>query len=108
MKTATHAESILHQVAAGTPGAMDACMEKFSGLVWSLTRQLSFVGSDADDAVQEIFIDIWKRVTELSCVEISELIKTPFFKRGKIGAVMDDVVIGQELLLPRPCVFAPR
>jgi hypothetical protein len=47
-------------------------------------------------------------VTELSCVEVSELIKTPFFKRGKIGAVMDDVVIGQELLLPRPCVFAPR
>jgi len=44
-------------------------------------------------------------VMELSCVECIVLIKTPFFKRGKIGAVVDDVVIGQELLLPRPRVF---
>ncbi len=72
MKTDTHAESILHQVAAGTPGAMDACMEKFSGLVWSLTRQLSFAGSDADDAVQEIFIDIWKSAVRFDPAIASE------------------------------------
>jgi hypothetical protein len=44
-------------------------------------------------------------VMELSCVEFIVLIKTPFFNRGKIGAVMDDVVMGQELLSPRPHVF---
>jgi hypothetical protein len=44
-------------------------------------------------------------VMELSSVEFIVLIKTPFFKRGKIGAVVEDVVIGQELLLPRVCVF---
>jgi hypothetical protein len=44
-------------------------------------------------------------VMELSCVEFIVLIKTPFFKRGKIGALVVDVVIGQELLSPRVCVF---
>ena len=44
-------------------------------------------------------------VMELSCVECIVLIKTPFFKRGKIGALVVDVVIGQELLSPRVCVF---
>jgi hypothetical protein len=44
-------------------------------------------------------------VMELSCVEVIVLIKTPFFKRGKIGAVIGDVVIRQELLSPKVCVF---
>jgi hypothetical protein len=44
-------------------------------------------------------------VMELSCVEFIVLIKTPFFNRGKIGVVMDGVVIGQELLSPRPRIF---
>jgi hypothetical protein len=35
---------------------------------------------------------------ELSCVEVSELMKTPFFRRGKIGLVVDVVVMVQELL----------
>ena len=42
---------------------------------------------------------------ELSSVEAGELIKTPFFKRGNIGVVVDVVVMVQELLWPRPCVF---
>ncbi|MCX5639318.1 MAG: sigma-70 family RNA polymerase sigma factor [Planctomycetota bacterium] len=52
--------SLLHQVAAGEPGAMDKCMDRFGGLVWSLARRLALGGSDADDAVQEIFIDVWR------------------------------------------------
>ena len=44
-------------------------------------------------------------VIELSCVELIVLIKTPFFKRGKIGAAVVDVVIRQELLSPKVCVF---
>ncbi len=42
---------------------------------------------------------------ELSCVEVNELIKTPFFRRGKIGAALDVVVMVQELLWPRPFAF---
>ena len=42
---------------------------------------------------------------EFSCVEVCELIKMPFFRRGNMGAVVDVVVMVQELLRPRPCAL---
>lgn len=35
-------------------------MERFSGLVWSIARKLSADPTDAEDAVQEVFIDLWR------------------------------------------------
>ncbi|NBQ13249.1 MAG: sigma-70 family RNA polymerase sigma factor [Proteobacteria bacterium] len=52
--------SILMELASGQPGAMQRCMDRFGGLVWSLARRQTSSGADADDAVQEIFIDVWK------------------------------------------------
>ncbi|MFM1823041.1 MAG: hypothetical protein RI967_1307, partial [Planctomycetota bacterium] len=56
----TDEPSILARVAAGDPAAPSACIERFSGLVWSLARRLCPSATDAEDAVQEIFIDLWK------------------------------------------------
>ena len=42
---------------------------------------------------------------ELSCVEVNELIKTPFFRRGNIGVTLDVVVIVQGLLAQGLCIF---
>jgi RNA polymerase sigma factor (sigma-70 family) len=56
----TEEPSILERVAAGDPSAPAACIERFSGLVWSLARRLCPSATDAEDAVQEIFIDLWK------------------------------------------------
>jgi RNA polymerase sigma factor (sigma-70 family) len=35
-------------------------MARFGGLVWSIARKLSADPSDAEDAVQEVFIDLWR------------------------------------------------
>jgi RNA polymerase sigma-70 factor (ECF subfamily) len=35
-------------------------MDVYGGLVWSLARRLSQSAADAEDATQEIFLDIWK------------------------------------------------
>jgi len=35
-------------------------MDRFGGLVWSIARKLSADPSDAEDAVQEVFIDLWR------------------------------------------------
>jgi RNA polymerase sigma-70 factor (ECF subfamily) len=35
-------------------------MDQFSGLVWSLARRYSESTADAEDATQEIFLEIWK------------------------------------------------
>lgn len=39
---------------------MDACLDRYGGLVWSIARRLCRNTSEAEDAVQEAFMAIWK------------------------------------------------
>jgi RNA polymerase sigma-70 factor (ECF subfamily) len=52
--------SILQRIAAGDPHAVDECLDQYRGLIWSLARRLSPVYADAEDAVQEIYLEIWR------------------------------------------------
>lgn len=49
---------LLPRVASGESAAVEECVRRYKGLVWSLARR--YAGQDAEDAVQEIFIDLWK------------------------------------------------
>ena len=51
-------EPILPRVAAGDPAAFQECVDRYKSLIWWLARK--WVGADADDAVQEIFLNIWR------------------------------------------------
>jgi RNA polymerase sigma-70 factor, ECF subfamily len=53
-------DSMLLAVARGDARAVRDCMDRYSGLVWSIARRMSPNETDAEDAVQEIFIDLWK------------------------------------------------
>jgi RNA polymerase sigma-70 factor, ECF subfamily len=52
--------SILKQIAAGNRDAVALCIDRFGGLVWSLARKFCKNATDAEDAVQEIFTEIWR------------------------------------------------
>ncbi len=52
--------AVLQRVAEGDPGAVNDCIEQFGGLVWSLARKLCPDRAEAEDAVQEIFVSVWK------------------------------------------------
>ena len=52
--------SILEKVARQEPGAIDEMMKRFGGLVWSLARRTCPDATEAEDAVQEIFVEIWR------------------------------------------------
>lgn len=51
--------SILERIAAGDRGAVNECLDRYGDLVWSLARRYLRNGADAEDAVQDIFIDVW-------------------------------------------------
>jgi len=52
-------QSILERVAAGDTAAVGECLDRYGDLVWSLARRYLRNAADAEDAVQDIFIDIW-------------------------------------------------
>jgi len=54
------ADSILQRIAAGDSAAVDECLRQYGGLVWSLARRFSNDHAEAEDSVQEAFIDVWK------------------------------------------------
>lgn len=66
-------ESILARVAAGEMGAVDACIKRYSGPVWSLARRLLPREHDAEDAVQEVFLDLWKSADRFNSESGSEM-----------------------------------
>jgi RNA polymerase sigma-70 factor (ECF subfamily) len=53
-------ESLLKRVASGDQLAIAALTDRYGGLVWSLARRFCYDPADAEDAVQEIFIDLWR------------------------------------------------
>ncbi len=52
--------SVLQRIASGDSAAVRECIEQYGPLVWSLARRLSRSPADAEDATQEIFLDIWR------------------------------------------------
>jgi RNA polymerase sigma-70 factor, ECF subfamily len=53
-------ESVFVRIARGEDAAVRECMTMYGGLVWSLARRFSESAADAEDAVQDIFLDLWK------------------------------------------------
>ena len=53
-------ECLLQRVGEGDTRAVAECIDRFGGLVWSLARKLIGNPTEAEDAVQEVFIGLWK------------------------------------------------
>ena len=66
------AQAILKRIAAGDKTAVQDCLNSYGGLVWSLARRMSPNANEAEDAVQEIFIDVWKNAARFDEAQSSE------------------------------------
>jgi len=66
------AQAILKRIAAGDKTAVQDCLDSYGGLVWSLARRMSPNTNEAEDAVQEIFIDVWKNAARFDESQSSE------------------------------------
>jgi RNA polymerase sigma-70 factor (ECF subfamily) len=68
----SEAPSLLARVAAGDDAAVQACLDRYGNLVWSLARRFTAHQADAEDAVQEIFIDLWSSAGRYDSSKASE------------------------------------
>lgn len=60
MTTEQAQADLLPRVAQGDAEAVRACLDRYGGLVWSLARRVCRGSADAEDAVQEIFVSVWR------------------------------------------------
>lgn len=65
--------SILERIAQGDQVAVSECIDCYSDLVWSLARRFLRDEIEAEDAVQEIFIDVWSSASRFDRTIASEL-----------------------------------
>lgn len=54
------APDLLPRVAEGDADAVSACLDRYTGLAWSIASRMLGHGQDAEDAVQDAFIDLWR------------------------------------------------
>lgn len=65
-------QTILQRIASGDQSAMQAGLDHYGGLVWSLARRFSADRTEAEDATQEIFVDLWKNAAQFDPARGSE------------------------------------
>ncbi len=65
-------EDLLPRIAAGEAGVIDEAIGRYGGLVWSLARRWCETEADAEDSVQDIFLDIWKSADRFDAGVASE------------------------------------
>ena len=53
-------QTLLPKIASGDPTAIETFLKRHSGMVWGLARRFCRSAEDAEDATQEIFVDVWK------------------------------------------------
>jgi RNA polymerase sigma-70 factor, ECF subfamily len=56
----TPESSLLARASHGDDDAVRECLSRFGPIVWGLSRRMSPTRADAEDAVQEIFLDLWE------------------------------------------------
>ncbi|HMO35736.1 MAG TPA: sigma-70 family RNA polymerase sigma factor [Gemmatales bacterium] len=66
------ANTVLQRIARGDKSAVQECLARYGGLVWSLARRFLGNPTEAEDAVQDIFVELWKNADRYNPMLSSE------------------------------------
>ena len=76
--------SVLKRIADGESAAVRECIDQYGALVWSLARRWSRTSSDAEDATQEIFLDIWRSAGRFDASQGSDKVFIAMIARRRL------------------------
>lgn len=105
---------ILADVAAGHPEAMEACIAEYGGMVWSLALRMSPTREDAEEGVQEVFVDVWKHARRFDPTVSSETTFVAMLARRRLidrhrrrGARPAATSLAEFAAMPAPDAMSP-
>jgi len=84
VNSAIVAQPLFERLAAGDQKAVAECLYRYGGLVWSMARHLSPNESDAEDAAQEIFTEVWQNAHRFNLAHASEAIFITVLARRRL------------------------
>jgi RNA polymerase sigma-70 factor (ECF subfamily) len=76
--------SVLTRVAQGDPVAARECIDEFGSLIWSIARRLTRNHADAEQAVQEIFSEVWRSADRFDPAQGSEKVFVATIARRRL------------------------
>ena len=71
-KEPSAADFLLPRIAIGDVGAVRECLARYGGLVWSLARRFLGNRADAEDAVQDVFVELWRNEAKFDASKSAE------------------------------------
>lgn len=77
-------ESLLERIAAGDRSAVARCIDRYGGLVWSLARRALRVEADAEEAVQDVFTELWAKADQYDAQRCAEATWVSMIARRRI------------------------
>jgi RNA polymerase sigma-70 factor (ECF subfamily) len=111
MEMTAMSESVLFRVARGDQRAVRECIDEFGGLVWAIARRMTRSRADAEDAVQEIFVDVWRSAGRFDPAQGSEKVFITTIarrrlidriRRSRMNAMMDSDEVLEDLRFAQP------
>ena len=75
---------LLQRIASGDSAAVRECIDQYGALVWSIARRLSRTPSDAEDATQEVFLDIWRSAGRFDASQGSDKVFIAMIARRRL------------------------
>ena len=77
-------ETVLDRVARGDSHAMRQCIDRFGALAWAFARRMTRSRADAEDAVQEVFVDVWRSASRYDPTQGTEKVFVATIARRRL------------------------
>ena len=76
--------SLLTRIANGDQSAVPECISRYGGLIWTLARRRLASREDAEDVVQEIFVDLWRSADRFDPLVAEEITFVAMIARRRV------------------------